>query len=262
MTSPSASGWVARGRASILALALVPSLLQGCAAGHQYDAYRDQSDQCYYARAPLIALGDDFERTVMGSTATGAAVGGLGGAALGAAIGGSWKAALIGAAAGALAGSLGGYLSAKRKQAQTQSAILASIDQDAVYDTRAVNSASVAIRDLIVCRNGQTSRIEAAYTNKTMTRLQAIAAYRDIQARSDQDDKLITALLGAADERGTKYVSARADVLTLREPVQAASPATQQLVTARQSAQAEEQNYQRFRGNMNQRVNELVNAIG
>jgi len=255
MNGGTVTGWRRRCGAGALALAFVPSLLAGCA--NKYSAYQNPNDVCYAARQPLIAMGTDFQTTVLGATAVGAVTG----AAIGGLVG-TWQSALIGAAAGALAGSLVGYLDAKRQNAQSQAQVLVLIDQDALHDKVLVANSTNAISNLIACRDTQTRTIEASYQAHTMTRQQALAAYRNLQAQMQEDDKLISDLLGAADEREAKYVSARADTLALRDPVQAASPATQQLATVRQQARQKQTTYKDNLAAINRQISELESAVG
>ncbi len=248
--------WRRRCAAATLVVAFVPSLLPGCA--NKYSAYQKTNDVCYAARQPLIAMGTDFEQTVLGATAVGAVTG----AAIGGLARGDWQSALIGAAAGALAGSLVGYLDAKRRSARSQGQVLAMIDQDAMHDKALIANSSNAISNLIACRDAETRTIEASYEAHTMTRQQAIAAYRNVQAQMQEDDKLISELLGAADERQVKYITARADTLALRDPVAAASPATQQLTTARQQASAEQAAYKSRLRDLDSEIRRLETAVG
>ena len=239
-----------------LILGFVPSLLSGCA--NQYSAYQNPNDVCYAARQPLIAMGTDLQKTVLGATAVGAVTG----AAIGGLARGDWQSALIGAAAGALAGSLVGYVDAKRRSAQSQAQVLTLIDQDALHDKVLMTNSTNAISNLIACRDAETRTIEASYQAHTMTRQQALAAYRNLQAQMQEDDKLISELLGAADEREAKYVSARADTLSLRDPAQAASPATEQLATVRQQARQKQVAYKDSLSVINRQITELEAAVG
>jgi outer membrane lipoprotein SlyB len=242
----------------LLVLALVPSLLPGCS--NPYSQYENRNDVCYDARAPLIAMGTDFQKTVLGATAVGAAGGALAGFAIGR--GRSLQDVLIGAAAGALTGSLVGYLQAKRQAGQSQSQVLYMIDQDAAHDRNLVSASGNAITNLINCRDAQTRSIEAAYTSRAISRDQAIARYHNVQAAMREDDRLIAQLLGAADEREAKYVSARADEMSLRDPARAASSETLQLNAARQNAAVQEAVYRQHMNDIDRHVAELEKAVG
>jgi hypothetical protein len=249
-------GWGRRCGAGALVLAFVPSLLPGCA--NKYNTYQNPDDACYAARQPLIAMGTDFQQTVLGATAVGAVTG----AAIGGLARGDWQSAVIGAAAGAFAGSLVGYLDAKQRSAQSQAQVLALIDQDASHDKVLMTNSSNAISNLIACRDAEIRTIEASYQAHTMTPQQALAAYRNLQTQMQEDDKLISDLLGAADEREAKYVSARADTLSLRDPVQAASPATEQLATVRQQARQKQVAYKDSLAVINRQISDLERAVG
>jgi hypothetical protein len=172
-------------------------------------------DSCQALRQPLIDTGKVFSQSMV----TGALVGAAAGAGVGAAVNKNDRGmgALFGGLTGGAAGAFAGYLDAKRKQANTQAELLASIDADAARDNKTLVSTSNVIKRLTSCRRGQIASVEKRYKAKKVTAPQAKAELEKIQEAVHEDNELITEVLGDASERSRVYVDARADASNISD---------------------------------------------
>jgi hypothetical protein len=180
-------------------------------------------DSCQALRQPLIDTGKVFSQSMV----TGALVGAAVGAGAGAAINKNDRGlgALFGGLTGGAAGAFAGYLDAKRKQANTQAELLASIDADAARDNKTLVSTSNVIGRLTKCRRGQIASVEKRYKAKKLTPSQAKAELEKIQEAVHEDNELIAEVLGDAAERSRVYVDARADATKVADTQSSPTPA-------------------------------------
>jgi gas vesicle protein len=180
-------------------------------------------DSCQALRQPLIDTGKVFSQSMV----TGALVGAAAGAGVGAAVNKNNRGmgALFGGLTGGAAGAFAGYLDAKRKQANTQAELLASIDADAARDNKTLVSTSNVIKRLTSCRRGQIASVEKRYKAKKLTAPQAKAELEKIQAAVHEDNELIAEVLGDAAERSRVYVDARADASKISDAQSSPPPA-------------------------------------
>ena len=179
-------------------------------------------DSCQALRQPLIDTGKVFFQSMV----TGALLGAAAGAGVGAAVNKNNRGmgALFGGLTGGAAGAFAGYLDAKRKQANTQAELLASIDADATRDNKTLVSTSNVISRLTSCRRGQIASVEKRYKAKKLTAAQAKAELEKIQAAVHQDNELIAEVLGDAAERSRVYVDARADASKISDTQPSPTP--------------------------------------
>jgi gas vesicle protein len=179
-------------------------------------------DSCQELRQPLIDTGKVFSQSMV----TGALLGAAAGAGVGAAVNKNNRGmgAFLGGLTGGAAGAFAGYLDAKRKQANTQAELLASIDADAARDNKTLVSTSNVIKRLTSCRRGQIASVEKRYKAKKLTAAQAKAELERIQAAVHEDNQLIAEVLGDASERSRVYVDARADASKISDTQPSPTP--------------------------------------
>jgi Glycine zipper len=249
---------------------LAPSMLflSACATGLE-TRYDEPNDVCRYARLPLIQTEEAFNQSILVGAGTGAAIG----AGAGALIGRDWRGALIGAAAGAITGALAGYAKAKMDQARTREQLQASVDADANRDLQQLNRSNDALHQLIGCRNSQIAQVTAQFSNKSISREQALAQYQLIDQQMLTDDKLIAEVLGKTDERSATYVSTRAmstelppETATSEPPAAPNAPparnATVALVSAQHVAAADQEKHREVRASLEARIQDIKAVVG
>lgn len=197
---------------SALVILVCTTALTGCqtASGPRLTSYRDASDPCVSYREPLIATEVDLQTWTL--------VGAVGGAAAGAGLGallsgGDVKGIVGGALAGGLAGGTAGYLGARRQQTTNQEELIRGIENDAASDSRLVAQVTSAVAGLGECRRLEIATVREQVEEGSISSDLARAKADAVQARIDDDNELISAVLGRVDERLGVYADAKSEVL-------------------------------------------------
>lgn len=192
-------------------------LLQGCAGQSTASlsrSYDDPSDVCVAERRPIIELRSTEEQDRLRQAIAGAVVGGILAGGIAAATGNdNWLLiGGIGAGVGLLAGYTRAYLDQKAETAQTREELLASVDGDAQAERARLSQTARSVQDLRDCRRDQIAKLRTDIRDGILTGDAAREAALDLQSRARGDNRLISEVLGGADQRVDAYVDTTAAV--------------------------------------------------
>lgn len=188
-------------------LMISTTLVTGCVTTGGTQKYANKNDVCYAQRQPLLAVENEFSKSLIAGAVVGAIVGGI--------IGGlvskdKGKGIAIGAAAGGLSGLAAGYLKAKHDKNLSQQQIIAEIDGDTRKDISQLNSATGTVKRLTDCRFQQLAAIRAGVKSGTIKKAEASSKLKEVKRLMAEDQELINAILERSDKRLTAYAEADA----------------------------------------------------
>ena len=188
----------------ILVLCLASLGLSGCASkyGEQTAIVQSYPD-CY---EPIRTLRKE-EHRVARTTAGAAVGGGILGAVVGGLTGGT-RGAIQGATVGALAGGAGGYFYAVNQQSKDENARMARYLQDINGDISGLNIATASARMSIQCYEQKFSMSLAQYKEKTLSREQLEASYKEIKSGVDEAQRILGRVIVSAQESDERYRAA------------------------------------------------------